>query len=240
MSRRFYDPQPFQLGQTIILSEGPSHHIGKVLRMRAGDTLTVFNGEGGEYAALLTDVGKRAVKVELLSFSDINRTPDLNVTLALPLIKGERMDYAIQKSTEMGARHFHLLQSERSDVRLNGEREAKKMAHFQQVAISACEQCGMNIVPTFSGISSFSDFLSMNTAQLSLMAHPGLSPITSDTLTSIADVTLLTGPEGGFSNDELESAAQNNFVPFTLGSRVLRAETAPVALLSALWVLGSL
>jgi 16S rRNA (uracil1498-N3)-methyltransferase len=237
MSRRFYDPQPFHVGQTVALSEGPSHHIGKVLRMRVGDALTVFNGEGGEYTAVLTEVGKRVASIELLSFNDINRTPNLNVTLALPLIKGERMDYAIQKSTEMGARHFHLLQCERSDVRLNGEREAKKMAHFQQVAISACEQCGMNIVPTFSGISSLNDFLLKNTAELSLIAHPGLSPITSQTLQSGKDVTLLTGPEGGFSDGELEQAAQSHFIPFTLGSRVLRAETAPVALLSALWAL---
>lgn len=237
MSRRFYDPQTFQLGQTVALSEGPSHHIGKVLRMRAGDHVTVFNGEGGEYAATLADVGKRSVSVELLSFSEENRTPKLNVTLALPLIKGERMDYAIQKGTEMGARHFHLLQCERSDVRLNGEREAKKMAHFQQVAISACEQCGMNIVPTFHGITALNDFLSETTADLRLIAHPGLTAITSNTLGSATELTLLTGPEGGFSHDELEQAAQQDFIPFTLGSRVLRAETAPVALLSALWAL---
>lgn len=237
MSRRFYDPQPFQLGQTVALSEGPSHHIGKVLRMHAGDSVTVFNGEGGEYAATLTDIGKRAVTVELLSFSEENRTPHLDVTLALPLIKGERMDYAIQKGTEMGARHFHLFQCERSDVRLNGEREAKKMAHFQQIAISACEQCGMNIVPTFSGITSLIDFLSTNAAELSLIAHPGLTAITSEVLESVTELTLLTGPEGGFSNDELQQASQQKFIPFTLGSRVLRAETAPVALLSALWAL---
>lgn len=237
MSRRFYDPQPFQLGQTVALSEGPSHHIGKVLRMRAGDSITVFNGEGGEYAATLTDVGKRTVNIELLSFKKDNRTPSLDVTLALPLIKGERMDYAIQKGTEMGARHFHFLQCERSDVRLNGEREAKKMAHFQQVTISACEQCGMNIVPTLSGVTSLHDFISRNTAELSLIAHPGLTPITADKLQSVTELTLLTGPEGGFSNDELERASQKNFIPFTLGSRVLRAETAPVALLAALWAL---
>lgn len=237
MSRRFYDPQPFQVGEIIALSEGPSHHISKVLRMRAGDSITLFNGEGGEYAAKLVEVGKRSVSAELLAFDESNRTPNLDVTLALPLIKGERMDYAIQKGTEMGARHFHLLQCERSDVRLNGEREAKKMAHFEQVAISACEQCGMNIVPTFNGITSLNSFLSRDANALKLIAHPGLTPITPDTLKAATELTLLTGPEGGFSNEELKMAAKENFIPFTLGSRVLRAETAPVALLSALWAL---
>lgn len=249
MSRRFYDPQPFQPSQTVTLGEGPSHHIAKVLRMRVGDDLVVFNGDGGEYAATLTDVGKKSVAVAVHSFEADNRTPVLDVTLALPLIKGDRMDFAIQKATEMGVRHIHLVQCERSDVRINGDRKEKKLSHYRQVIISACEQCGLNIVPSLDGITPLTEFLSDRNLNgdnrdaekkgLSFIAHPGLAAVTTETVSNATSVCLLTGPEGGFSDKELEIAAQKNFIPFTLGERVLRAETAPVALLGALWALAN-
>src|SRR5690606_10348238 len=126
MSRRFFDPQPFSVGVQADLGELASHHIGRVLRMRVDDEIDLFNGEGGEYRARIVAISKKAVTVLPRSFEQDDRIAPRAVTLALPLIKGERMDYAIQKATEMGVHAIQLLQCERSDVRLNQEREEKK------------------------------------------------------------------------------------------------------------------
>ncbi|MDF1780679.1 MAG: 16S rRNA (uracil(1498)-N(3))-methyltransferase [Alcanivoracaceae bacterium] len=237
MSRRFYDPQPFSVGNEIDLGESASHHIGRVLRMRVGDELTVFNGEGGEFQAKITSISKRAVTVLPSEFDQRDRTAALAVTIALPFIKGERMDYAIQKATEMGASAFHLVQCARSDVRLDGDRARKKLDHLQQVAISACEQCGMNRVPMIDGITSFSEFVSTQTHALKLVGHPGEKALGYSDFSGHENVLLLTGPEGGFSDEELALAKDNHFQSFALGERVLRAETAPVALLASIWTL---
>lgn len=237
MSRRFYDPQPFSVGSETDLGESASHHIGRVLRMRVGDQLTVFNGDGGEFHASITNISKRAVTVLPNEFSQHDRTPRLAITIALPFIKGERMDYAIQKATEMGAAAVHLVQCARSDVRLDGDRAQKKIDHLQQVAISACEQCGMNRVPTIEGITPFSDFVSTQTHELKLVGHPGEKALSYSDFAGHECALLLTGPEGGFSEEELALAKDHRFMSFALGERVLRAETAPVALLASIWTL---
>lgn len=239
MSRRFFDPQPFSAGQRHQLGESASHHIGKVLRMRQGDALTLFNGEGGEYQGSIIAVNKKSVEVHIERFDDIDRCPPLAVTVALPLIKGERMDYAIQKATELGASRFDLLLCERSDVRLAGDRLEKKISHFHQVAVSACEQCGMNRVPTISGAFLFGEYIAQAAADVRLIAHPGESPLATSPAPG-QSLILLTGPEGGFSDAEITAATAAGFASFALGERVLRAETAPVALLAALWARLSL
>ena len=222
------------MGATHTLGDAASHHIGKVLRMREGDALTLFNGEGGEYQAVLQSVGKKAVDVQILSFDDIDRCPAWPVTVALPFIKGERMDYAIQKATELGAARFQLVQCERSDVRLDAGRQEKKLDHLRQVAISACEQCGMNRVPDIIGVLPVTAFVSDCGSDLKLIGHPGEAPLAHN-LAAGQTLTLLTGPEGGFTDTELDAARAAGFQSFALGERVLRAETAPVALLAALW-----
>ena len=147
MGRRFYDDQSFADNNEFVLGTEPSHHIARVLRMREGEALTVFNGRGGEWPATISAVHKQAVTISTGTQLTDNRTPDMAVTIALPAIKGERMDTAVQKATELGARRFQLLQTEHSDVRLSGDRLQKKLGHWQRVAISACEQCGMNLIP---------------------------------------------------------------------------------------------
>lgn len=235
MSRRFFDPQPFSVGVQADLGETASHHIGRVLRMRVDDDIEIFNGEGGEYRARIVGISKKAVTVLPLSFDADDRTAPRTVTLALPLIKGERMDYAIQKATELGVHAIQLLQCERSDVRLNPEREEKKRAHFHQVAISACEQCGMNRVPAIYPVITLADYLQQASQPVKLIAHPGEKQADYAALLAGGEISLVTGPEGGFSAEELALAAQAGFQAFALGERVLRAETAPVALLAALW-----
>ncbi|KZY39563.1 16S rRNA (uracil(1498)-N(3))-methyltransferase [Alcanivorax sp. HI0083] len=235
MPRRFFDDQDFHSGQAVALGASASHHIGKVLRMAVGEELVVFNGRGGEWLARITAINKKAVTIEPQRFADEDRTAPLAVTVALPMIKGERMDYAIQKATELGARSLVILDTERCEVRLKGERQDKKLGHWQQVAISACEQCGLNRVPQITGVRSLKDWLSGDLPGLRLIAHPGKNPFSPAALKGVAELALLTGPEGGFSDDELRAAEENGFVAFALGNRVLRAETAPVALLAALW-----
>lgn len=235
MPRRFFDDQDFHSGQTMELGASASHHIGKVLRMAVGEELVVFNGRGGEWLARITAINKKSVTVEPLVFTELDRSAPLAVTVALPMIKGERMDYAIQKATELGARSLVILDTERCEVRLKGERKEKKLGHWQQVAIGACEQCGLNRVPRVQGVLSLRDWLLSDLPALKLIAHPGEQPFSPAALQAEKELALLTGPEGGFSDEELQRAADAGFVSFALGNRVLRAETAPVALLAALW-----
>ncbi len=236
MSRRFFDPQSFQAGRPAELGAHASHHIGKVLRMRPGDPLTLFNGEGGEWPATIETVDKKAVTVLPGAFVAIDRTAPRPVTLGLPLIKGDRMDFAIQKAVEMGAAAIRVLESERTEVRLKGERESKKREHWRQVVISACEQCGLNRPPVVDGVLPMKTFIDQAQG-LTLIAHPGEQPLQAAAVRDATTISLLTGPEGGFSDDELAAARQAGFLGFALGERVLRAETAPVALLASLWTL---
>lgn len=235
MARRFYDDQEFAAGVRATLGVAASHHIGKVLRMSAGDDLTVFNGGGGEWQAHIVAITKKQVEVLPHTFVEEDRTAPLRVTVALPMIKGERMDYAIQKATELGATHIRVLDTERCDVRLKGERAEKKLMHWQQVAISACEQCGLNRPPSVEGVLPLAAWLASPLPALKLIAHPGEQPFSPSALEGHTELALLTGPEGGFSPDEIAAAQTVGFTPFALGNRVLRAETAPVALLAALW-----
>ncbi|KGD63810.1 hypothetical protein Y5S_03017 [Alcanivorax nanhaiticus] len=235
MSRRFFDDQEFQSDQLVELGAAASHHIGKVLRMAEGDAIEVFNGRGGEWQARIDTITKKSVTVELLAFNEANRTPPLSVTVALPMIKGDRMDYAIQKATEMGAAKIVVLDTERCEVRLKGERADKKLGQWQAIAISACEQCGLNIPPTVCGVENLKSWLGSALPAGKLIAHPGEKAFDPAVLTRGESLVLLTGPEGGFSEEELAMAQEAGFTPFALGERVLRAETAPVALLAALW-----
>ena len=233
MSRRFFDSQPFNTGTTATLGEDASHHIGKVLRMRAGDRITLFNGEGGEWAAQIETVSKHGVTVSIADFDPQDRTPPVAISVALPVIKGERMDVAIQKATELGAAGFQLIDTERGDVRLSGERLEKKLAHWQRVAISACEQCGMNRVPPILPPLPLTDFLAGPRDGLMLFGHPDAAPLAEALDKPVGALWLVTGPEGGFSDQECLALAESGALAVTLGERVLRAETAPLALLAA-------
>lgn len=234
--RRFYDNQLFHIAQAAELGEDASHHISRVLRMQPGDEIVLFNGQGGEWQARIDSIGKRHVSVVPLLHQPDDRTPSCKVHLALPLIKGDRMDYALQKATELGAASFQLLSTERTDVRLDGGRTEKRMQHWQQVIISACEQCGLNRIPDLRAPVALADYLQQQRDGVCLIAHPGEAAIGITALQQFTSIHLLTGPEGGFSPAEIEMARAQRFQPFALGQRVLRAETAPTALLAAIWM----
>lgn len=238
---RFYDPQSFAADVATQLGDAAAHHAANVLRMKAGDELTLFNGEGGEWQASILSVSKKHVTVLPTFFHSINRTAQLAIHLWLPLIKGERLDWALQKATEMGVASIQLYTSERTEVRLNNERLEKKLSQWQSILISACEQSGLNILPSLFAPQPLAKLWEKASTTDRLIALP----IQQDSKLSLSQlvqnsqgITLLTGPEGGLSEQEETSALTNSFIPFTLGERVLRAETAPIALMAALYSLS--
>lgn len=231
---RFYTTQALSLDTMIALEEGPSHHIARVLRMAVGETLTLFNGLGGEYDGELVEVGKRHVSVRLTAFRTEDRDSPLQTHLGQVLSKGERMDFVIQKATELGVSVITPLYSERCEVRLKDERSDKKLAHWRGVAIAACEQCGRNRLPEIREPQRLEDWLATVVAERKLVLHVAdgeADPLATTTLNSCA---LLIGPEGGLSEREVGLATPQGFTRWQLGPRVLRTETAPLAALALL------
>lgn len=235
--RRFYHPETLTQNTPTPLNSNASHHIGRVLRASQGDKIIVFDGVAGEWLCQIEHIDRKAVSVIPLEFNAIQRTPPVDVSLAIPLVKGERMDYAIQKATEMGVSHIELIHTRYTDVRMQGERLTKKLSHWQQVMISACEQCGLNRLPSIDGVSKATDWFTNVEADLKLIAHPGKVALNEYSQPQPRSVALAIGPEGGFTDEEVSEAQQSGFYCVTLGNRILRAETAPVALLGAFWTM---
>ncbi|OUS06569.1 16S rRNA (uracil(1498)-N(3))-methyltransferase [Gammaproteobacteria bacterium 42_54_T18] len=219
------------------LDESGSHHIGKVLRMQTGDLLRIFNGQGGEYQACITEVSKKKVCVALTAFNSDNNNSPLDIHLAQVMSRGDRMDYVIQKAVELGVRSITPLTSARCEVRLNPQRQEKRLLQWQQQIISACEQCGLNIIPTINNCQSLEDFCETVKSDKGkkIILHPGHHQANEYfSQTAPEEVTVLIGPEGGFNDDEISLAQENGFDCLTLGPRVFRTETAPVAMLTLL------
>ena len=234
---RLYLNAQLNAGLSMSLDESQSHYLNKVLRMEAGRELQVFNGDGKEYRATITKVDKRAVEIAVLSGAEINRESPLHTHLAIGISRGERMDWVLQKATELGVTKITPLFTERTEVRLQGERLEKKIQHWQQITLSACEQCQRNVPPQLLPAQDISSFLPQDNSALKLVLHHR-SEQTLRQLPPPSSVTLLVGPEGGLSEREIESAVrQFDYTPLTLGPRVLRTETAPVAALVAVQML---
>ena len=234
---RLYLNAQLNAGLSVSLDEPQSHYLNKVLRMEAGRELQVFNGDGKEYRATITKVDKRAVEIAVLSGAEINRESPLHTHLAIGISRGERMDWVLQKATELGVTKITPLFTERTEVRLQGERLEKKIQHWQQITLSACEQCQRNVPPQLLPAQDISSFLPQDNSALKLVLHHR-SEQTLRQLPPPSSVTLLVGPEGGLSEREIESAVrQFDYTPLTLGPRVLRTETAPVAALVAVQML---
>ncbi|MBT8767730.1 16S rRNA (uracil(1498)-N(3))-methyltransferase [Metapseudomonas boanensis] len=226
---RFFIDAPLSIGQHE-LPEAQAHYIGRVLRLAAGDTVQLFDGSGQEYLGELAEVGKKVVRVELReAFAGVAESP-LQVHLGQGLSRGERMDWAIQKATELGVAQITPLVSERCEVRLKDERADKRLAHWRQVAISACEQCGRSVIPEIHAPVTLVDWQRQVEADLKLVLHPVAEPLASHEKPQ--SLAFLIGPEGGLSDAEVEAAKAAGFHPARLGPRVLRTETAPVVALT--------
>lgn len=234
---RFYDPQQLTPGTEIPLSDEVVQHVSRALRMRRGDEIILFNGDGFEYRAQLTNVEKRKACAHISAQTDPETESSLQVRIGQTLSRGERMDYAIQKSTETGASQITPLFSERCEVKLPPDRQEKRVKHWQQIAISACEQSGRVTPPEVQLPETLEHWIKTQDAELKLVLHHhSEQPLQEiDPPTSVA---LLIGPEGGLTEEEVELAVANGFKPLALGPRVMRTETAPVAaltLLNYLW-----
>ncbi len=228
---RVYTDQALQTGATVILEEAPSRHLAKVLRMTPGRELLIFNGTGGEYPARITEVGKKSVSVHLESFEDVDRESPLDLELAIGLSRGDRMDWVIQKATELGATRITPLFTERTEVKLKGDRLDKKWDHWRQVMISACEQCQRNRLPALSAPITLNEWLDQSRGQKRFVLHHRDSRGLPES-EPLAQLSLLVGPEGGLSEEEIEQARTDGCEPLTLGPRVMRTETAPIAAIS--------
>ena len=230
---RFHLPLPLAAGSDVALSDDVAHHLVRVLRSEAGTRFVLFNGEGGYFDAELVEAGKRNAVARLLAFHHDDRESPLFTHLGQVMSKGDRMDYAIQKATELGVGAITPLTSERCELRLRGEERAdKKLEHWRRVAISACEQCGRNVVPVIHEPQSLADWTRSVQADLKLV----LAPAVAGALTrgKVASAALLVGPEGGLAEAEIAAVQAQGFAPWQLGPRVLRTETAPVAALAVL------
>lgn len=237
---RLYVDLALAAGQSLTLPPGPSRHV-QVLRLQPGDGLVLFNGQGGEWAATVTRMGRQFVEVRIDRHWDTTRELPRSVTLAVGMPANERMDALVEKATELGAAAFMPLMCERSVLRLSGERAQKKQAHWQAVAVAASEQCGRTRVPAVGPVQALRDALATIEAGtvrwvLSLRDDAMPLPQALRELPPGASLVLLSGPEGGLSPAEEDLARSLGHHPVNLGPRVLRADTAPLAVLAALAV----
>ncbi|MBI3772235.1 MAG: 16S rRNA (uracil(1498)-N(3))-methyltransferase [Gammaproteobacteria bacterium] len=234
---RIYTPQPLHAGDKITLDENAFSHAVRVLRLDAGDALTLFNGQGGEYTAVLIEANRKLAVAEVQSFSNREVESPLNISLGQCISRGEKMDYTIQKAVELGVTAITPLFSERCGVRLDTERMERKLEHWQSIVVGACEQSGRNRVPMVHPPQALTDWLATCPPGLRLVLSPTATATLHDLATPNAPLSLLLGPEGGLTNAEIDTAIKSGFSGIRLGPRVLRTETAAVATLSAIQTL---
>ena len=235
---RFYHSGDLGADRQIIMSEQAAHHATRVLRLKTDDRVTLFNGEGGEYEAIIIQAGKKEVIVKTGSWIDRECESPLNVTLVQAISSGEKMDFTLQKAVELGVNAIQPVISSRSVVRLEGERALKRIQHWQSVVISACEQCGRNRVPIVAPIMSLNHWLGEKTSSsLKLTLSPCAAGGLKDIAAQQGSIVFLVGPEGGFSEAEEAAAAVSGFTSVKLGQRILRTETAALAAISAMQTL---
>lgn len=237
---RLYQPVALSPHQALTLDEKASHYLSHVLRAKPGDQLTLFNGLGGEYTAIVDRLDKKSVKVMVQSFIDREVESPIQIHLAQGIARGEKMDTIVQKSTELGVTSIIPLITERCNVRLDKDRETKRREHWQAVAVSACEQSGRNRVPEVVLPVDFQPWLSRANATLKFILTPhvkeAMPPLN---LESTSSILMLIGPEGGLSDHEVALAMMHGFIPLSLGPRILRTETASLAAMAALqWEYG--
>lgn len=231
---RIFQESPFELGQITELSPEAGQHVGVVLRMQPDDTLTLFCGDNREYQARITDVRKKKVSVLITAIDIVNRESPQQIHLGQAISKGDRMDWVIQKAVELGVTSITPLITAHCAVRLDESRLTKKQQQWQAIAVSACEQSGRNIVPVVHPILPFDALIQRCMSPLKLILHPAATMSWDNISSSGKEVTLLIGPEGGFSEDEINRAQSQQFNVIALGPRILRTETAAIAAISIL------
>jgi len=226
------------LGAVITLPERATIHASRALRLEVGDGAILFNGDGNDYISELLLVKKNVVTVKVKSIKKVKRESPIKVTLAQAISSGDRMDFTLQKAVEMGVTAIQPIASQRSVVKLSGERAEKRREHWQNIVISACEQSGRALVPQVAAPLTLANWLGTAPVFSTCIT---LSPAATQALQDLAkptgEICLLIGCEGGLTADEIDLAAAHHFVPVRLGSRILRTETAALATLAAMQTL---
>jgi len=233
---RFHSPTALTIGQQAPLSDNAMAHAVRVMRLKVGDTLSLFCGDGFDYQCALTSIEKKSAQVEVLSRVPVSNESPLTIRLLQGISSGDRMDYTIQKAVELGVTEIYPLSTERCVTKLSGDRAEKRTEHWQGVAIAACEQSGRAVVPTLHAPLTLSQWLSQHATPdcLNLL----LNPIGAKRLAALSKpasaIQLLIGPEGGLSPAEIELATQHHFQSIVLGPRILRTETAALTAISSM------
>jgi 16S rRNA (uracil1498-N3)-methyltransferase len=233
---RIYQDIKLSPGITIQLDKPAANHIVNVLRLSTNDSLIIFNGEGGEYSSKIISAVKRKVSIKLEKFSAIEKESPLKIHLLQGISRGEKMDFSIQKTVELGVSSITPIITERCGVKLSKERWGKRLDHWQKIIISACEQCERNSLPQLFPISTLTDYFSFasNKNTLKLTLNPYAQNTLSRIKTPPQEIVLLIGPEGGLTDLEIQLAEKNNFKSLKIGSRILRTETAALTVIAAL------
>ena len=233
---RFYHSNPLDLNQIIILDEFSSHHALRVMRVKVDDFLILFNGDGFEYRGRVSDINKKTINIEILSKEKNNNESPININLFQSISSNEKMDMVIQKATELGVSSIQPIFTSRSTIKLSLDRTKKRLIHWKQVSISACEQSGRSKIPTIKSPIEFNQIPEgIKKNSLNLLLHPDDLEESSNLPNEYSgDINIFIGPEGGFSQDEVLLLKKQNCINIQLGPRILRTETAPLAIIAIL------
>lgn len=233
---RLYTPTPLTTGKHIELDDDNGHYVRTVLRLKTGDPIILFNGQGGEYSCLVAEVSRKTVSIAVEQWSDRSVESPLQVTLGLGISRGDRMDLTVQKSVELGVNLITPLLTERCVVQFKGEKKPQRLLHWQKIVQHAAEQSGRTILPPLLEVETLQNWISKQQG-LKVFLDPYAETTLMELKPETMKVTLLTGPEGGFSNTERDLAKASGFIPVRLGARILRTETASLAALAAVQML---
>jgi 16S rRNA (uracil1498-N3)-methyltransferase len=232
---RIFQPISLSENTQVKLDEQASHHLARVLRASLHEEIILFNGAGGEYQAVITNIEKKTVTAEIKKYLEKNTESPIDLYLAQGISRGEKMDYTIQKAVELGVKKIIPLLTERCNVKLDAERRQKRIQHWQSIIISACEQSGRVIVPELVAPLTLQQWLPTVAADLCFTLAPkAQKKLQEYAVKPASKIVLLIGPEGGLSETEIQLSEQKGFLPLNLGPRILRTETAAVAALTAL------
>lgn len=235
---RLLVPGPLSPASHLVLGPEHAHRLREVLRLGTGDEVTLFDGSGGEYPAVIRVLSRQQVELETAAWRAVSRESPLEITLAQGISRGERMDYTLQKAVELGVSRLVPIASARSQVKLAGERAERRLAHWRGIITHACEQSGRDRVPELTEILTLADFVARDSSALRLTLAPGAPEALTALAPDAREITLVIGPEGGLAPEEIALLSSRGYRPVRLGPRVLRTETAALVAITSLQVLA--
>mgnify|MGYP000123053283 FL=1 len=233
---RLYTPDTLNTGQKLELQDDNAHYVRTVLRLKKDQSITLFNGQGGEFLCLINEVSRKRVEVSIVEAIDRTVESPLHVTLGLGISRGDRMDWAVQKAVELGVNNITPLITERCVVKFKADKKQQRLQHWKHIVQHATEQSSRTVLPELAEIMAIDEWMQQQHG-LKIFLDPYAEQSLAELKPDNQAVTLLTGPEGGFSDKERDMAISAGFTPVRLGARILRTETASLAALSAVQML---